>query len=516
MTYSAEQLAIFDFIQNGSGSLIVPAYAGSGKTFTATHATKYMGDGSICGMAFNKSIAYELGLKLKNMKVFNAVASTVHSNGNTTYRKFRPNVKVNLKKLLDISFEVIDEEDDLKFARFAIIRLINFARDYGFGIPECPAIDDREAWYDIIAHQDISFPQYTDVSDCVEAAIAILKLSNNDLDQMDYGDMVYLPILLDIPFEKYDWVIVDESQDTNVVRKLIIQKMLKPTGRLVAIGDPNQAIYGFTGAEHDSMSKIKDIFNCTELALTTCYRCAQAIIREAQKYVPDIKAADNAPEGEVKHIDYDDFINSISDWNLDSNTGIICRNNAPLTAIAFELIRQGIGCEIRGKDIGESMLTLARKWKRVSNLEEFAAKLTEFMDREMSKAKKMKKALLEDRYQTILVIMERCMSEGDGTLNCLIRTIEDMFKVGPRYKNHVSKKDVVVLSSIHKAKGLEWDTCMIIGQSQLQPSRWATQEWMQIQERNLMYVACTRAMNTLVFVDNIPDFRTIDAEDTGE
>lgn len=523
MNYSDEQNAIFNFVKNGKGNIMVKAGAGCGKTFTATNATRFMIDmiedtkQSVIAVSFNKSIAKELGRKYEEMGL-DADSSTVHSTGNTNYRRFNPKMKVRLGKIKDIVFDIIDDDHDLKYARWPMIKLINFARDYGFGIKGCPAIDDVSAWENIIAHQDVSFSADVDISEVIDAAIRVLKASNKMVDVIDFGDMVYLPILLDIPFKQYDWVIVDEAQDTNVVRKLIIQKLLKKGGRTMIIGDPRQAIYGFAGAENDSMDKLSDLFNCTQFPLMTCYRCGSEIVKLANQWESTLVAHPDNGTGEVKYMTYDQFSDDTASLNLDHNSGIICRNNAPLASIAFELIRNGIGCVIRGKDIGQSMMTLANKWKN-TDMATYALKLAKFFDKEMEKASRSKKAMLEDRYQTMLVIMNRCEEHGDGTRRCLNKTIEDMFKIGPRYKNfdEDSVEDgVVILSSIHKAKGLEFETCYIVGMSQLQPSPYAKQDWMIEQEANLAYVGTTRAINTLVHITDIPQFNKQGADEDAE
>jgi len=59
MEFSSYQQAIFEWVKNGSGNLLVQARAGSGKTFTALHAMNYM-KGNECSMTFNKKNASEL------------------------------------------------------------------------------------------------------------------------------------------------------------------------------------------------------------------------------------------------------------------------------------------------------------------------------------------------------------------------------------------------------------------------------------------------------------------------
>jgi len=63
---------------------------------------------------------------------------------------------------------------------------------------------------------------------------------------------------------------------------------------------------------------------------------------------------------------------------------------------------------------------------------------------------------------------------------------------------------VVTLSTIHKSKGREWHRVLWWGKETYQPSIYAVQKWEYVQERNLMYVAATRAQHTLLHVHAAP------------
>src|SRR5690606_18120963 len=104
---------------------------------------------------------------------------------------------------------------------------------------------------------------------------------------------------LDLRVREFDNVLVDEAQDLNVAQRILIRRMLKEGGRLIAVGDPRQAIYGFRGADSDSFRLIGEEFNATDLPLTVTFRCPKAVVAQAQRYVSHIQAHETAPEGEV-------------------------------------------------------------------------------------------------------------------------------------------------------------------------------------------------------------------------
>jgi superfamily I DNA/RNA helicase len=388
----------------------------------------------------------------------------------------------------------------LNAARPFIQKLVGFAKEYAFGVKGQRSINDNDAWMEIIQTQDISLDANVDFYDVIEIAKDVLRESNRDFRNIDFADMIYLPLIYDIQCVQYDWIIVDEAQDTNVSRKIFIAKVLKDGGRMIAIGDENQAIYGFTGAENDSMNLIKDMFECFELPLSVCYRCGKKIVAEAQKYQPHIEAYEGNEDGEILSIKYDDFLNQIETMNLTSKDGIICRNNAPNVALAFALIRKGIGCRIEGRDIGQNLITLCNKWKRVSDLNEFTEKLSIFFNKEFEKASKAKLQMLEDKLQTMIILIERCQSLGKNDVQSLKNLIDAMFTDNGDPKN----ADLVTLSSIHKSKGLEFDNTYLIGNAQLVPSKYAVTDAQQIQEQNLLYVSVTRALKKMVNVTDIP------------
>jgi DNA helicase-2/ATP-dependent DNA helicase PcrA len=501
MQASKQQQDIYDWVLNGNGNLIIKARAGSGKTTTAVHSIQYM-KGNVLAMAFNKKASVQLQNKLSNMALPNAKAATVHSAGKELLYKALGWHKVDGSKVFWITDKYCNTPE-LGVTRNFITKLVGFAKQNAFGVEGQTSIDDTKAWMDIIQHHDIEMNFDADLGQVIEIAKDVLKDSNRDAKVIDFDDMQYLPLIYKIQGTQYDWVIIDEAQDTNVCRKLLLKVLLKPSGRLMSIGDEGQAIYGFTGAENDSMNLIKDMFNCTELPLTTCYRCGKNIITEAKKYFEDIEAWDQSPDGEILSTTYDKFLDEVPTMNFSGKDGIICRNNAPNVALAFALIRQGIGCRIEGRDIGNDLKKLVRKWKRVTDLTDFTQKLVEFFNKEFEKASYAKLQLLEDKMDTMIILIERCQSLGQNDLGSLEKLITEMFTDA----DDKNCPDIVTLSSIHKAKGLEWERVYWLGDAQFSPSKYAVQPWQLEQEQNLQYVATTRAMKQLVHITDCPTRR---------
>ena len=179
---------------------------------------------------------------------------------------------------------------------------------------------------------------------------------------------------------------------------------------------------------------------------------------------------------------------------------ILCRNNAPLVNAAFAMIRDGIGCRVEGREIGQGLIVLAQKW-RIKTLEPLERRLYTYMEREIqkwqAKGKEEKAAAIEDKVETLLVMIEKLQAEGKTQISDLVVFIEDLFvNTQPG-----EKPDVLTLSTIHKSKGREWDRVFALGMNAYMPSKWAKKEWQKEQESNLSYVLVTRARKELVLIN---------------
>jgi superfamily I DNA/RNA helicase len=239
------------------------------------------------------------------------------------------------------------------------------------------------------------------------------------------------------------------------------------------------------------------------LPLSVTYRSAVSIVREAQQYVPHIVARDNAPEGSVSTIGPDTF----GAMDFTPADAVLCRNNAPLVPAAFSCLRRGIACRIEGRDIGKGLIALTNKWKRVSTIDALRTKLDAWKDKEVAKAVAKKNearaALVTDQYDTLMFFADDAAAKGLD-LNGMRAAIEALFT--DSFNDDGSPaKPMLTFCSYHKSKGLEWTRVFLLDHAKLCPSPFAKQAWQLQQEDNLAYVAITRAMETLVYVDMAMD-----------
>jgi DNA helicase-2/ATP-dependent DNA helicase PcrA len=503
---SPQQSTVYRWVREESGNLILVAVAGSGKTTTILNATTMM-KGSVALAAYNKKIAVEITNKLQAAGVGrNVQAGTFHSFGLRNWQRAvgQKRVVVDGDKVSKILTTQKCPEDIIPFAA----ALVSMAKQRAFGV--LTPIVDVVGWHDMVSHYDLdqTLPEDKGMGDScrdeqIENGIFMaqraLRVSlEMDRDIIDFDDMIYAPLAHDARVWQNDWLLVDEAQDTNPARRALAKKMLTPGGRAIFVGDPAQAIYGFTGADNDSLDIIEREFACKRLPLTVTYRCPKAVVAKAQMYVSHIMAADSAPEGEVRSMSADDF-HKLPAESFTKDGAMLCRTTAPLVKEAFALIRRGIGCQVEGKDIGRGLVKLASKWQ-TNSLVVLKDKLDDYRAREvekfMSKGEERKAEALSDKIDTLLVIMDSLTE--DHTVDDLKATIRKIFGDTPDGQT----PSVFTLSTVHKSKGREWQVVYLLDRSKLMPSRFARQQWQLEQEMNLIYVAITRSQGTLVEVDS--------------
>jgi superfamily I DNA/RNA helicase len=501
---SAQQSAILDWTRNGTGNAIITAVAGAGKTTTLVHMMQETTD-TVAFVAFNKKIADEIKNRVirENLDPDNRITvKTFHAYGFEAFRNYQRSTKVDAKKLYLTATgklgpdSIMVNPGCLSFA----MKAVSLAKQAGIGAGIDAA--NRDAWYNLVNHfsldQYLSEDSGLSLDDALRETCQLLKASNKILNVIDFDDMIYLPVRLGLKMRQYDWILPDECQDTNPMRLNMLGMMAHETTRIAAVGDDRQAIYGFTGADSDSMHNIAERFDCKPFPLTITYRCPKAVVAEAQQWVSHIHAADTAPDGIVSHCDSVSFFNNILP-SLGAESVILCRNNAPIVGLAYRLLGMGKACMVEGRDIGQGLIKLASKWRKVKTVAALRSKLESWAERETAKAETKgndtRKASIEDQLGCLTVIMAQFAD--DDSVTRVTDSINKMFGDTPEG----SRPLVLTLSSIHKSKGKEWQRVIWWGKNIYNPSKYARQPWEQIQENNLMYVAATRAQHELCYVN---------------
>lgn len=480
---SPYQQNVFNFIKNGRGNAIVEAVAGSGKTTTIIQSLSFMPRGkSVLFLAFNKSVVNELKTKVPR----HVEVATYHSVGFRAVRFALRGRRININndKIFNI-IKSINFKDKQEFGIYAgaIKQLVSLAKSYGFGILDsCPAMDEIAEHHDLFSR----YPEDLNFETLKKHVIYVIAKARKQTSEIDFDDMIYMPMVLNASFKRYDYVFIDEAQDTSHVQRFLLSKMLKYNGRLVAVGDSSQAIYGFRGADSNSMNAIKEDFNATSLPLSISYRCAKAIVTKAQTVNNQILPFEKNPEGEVR------FQADYKPSDFSNKDAILCRNTAPLINMAFSLIRNGISPNVLGRDIGKGLVSLVTKWKRINTIDNLVEKLDSTYQTAVNKAAndESKVAALSDQIATIKIFIEQC---PDNRVSTLVSIINNFFSETPDNR--------ITLCTVHKSKGLEWHKVFLLDPDKFQPS-WVRMDWQRVQEQNIEYVAITRAIEQLVYINS--------------
>lgn len=508
MTPTVQQQAFLDALLTTTANLALIARAGCGKTSTILMAVaayaKQNPQAEILVCAFNKAIADEVGekLKLRGFTDWRKVsASTVHSMGFGLVKfVFKP--KVNDKKVRELiqarveSFRGRNEQltrVEMVYSVYSsqIEQLVRYAKGAAVGFFNDSPIGDVGVWHELADHFDVNgLDDTSEMDEIVAAAQSIYRESLDKTDEVDFDDMILYPLIknLRVKFGK-DMIFLDEAQDTSRARQALVRKFVKPNGRICVVGDDRQAIFGFAGADAAALPNLVKNLNAIELPLSVTWRCPKAVVREAQRLVPDIEAAPEAPEGEV-------VVAAELPTDLTKTDAILCRNTAPLIGIAYKLIRDGKPCKVEGRAIGEGLLKLVGRWK-VTTIDAFIIKLEIYRDREVQKAmaknNEQKAAEVQDRVETLLNVCQACIERKQTSISDVEVFINNLFADDVR--------GVITLCTYHRSKGREWPRVSLWEHSTRCPSRAARQPWQLQQEDNLAYVAMTRAQEKLVYVN---------------
>lgn len=451
---------------NSPDNLAVNAVAGSGKTYTALQAIEKSDPSlKVTFCAFNKTIAEELKKKLKDNH--NVCVSTIHGLGcsllSSRYKikEVYPNKHTDTVKKLKANHQyfLIDVLNDTY--NFYCHNLLSYDELY---LAKSYAFNKFNLSYEVCPHFDTYLVNH--IKQCFKL------FTDNEI--ITFSEMLYLPWKLNLKDKQSNTevCIVDECQDLNLGQIEII-KRANPYAKFVTIGDPNQAIYGFMGADCNSFNNLVNELNSEILPLSYNFRCPHTVIGEIKDLQPErlnhLEAHPNNIIGEVIKISYSEF-----DYKkFNASDCILARTNSQLYLLAIKLFKLKIPFNLTSDfSLGDLMPNTEKDY---NNLNEKIKELKE---------KPNTNEYLLDKIE----ICELLLSET--------KTLEDFKRL---FKELSKNKDGLTLSSIHKAKGKEWNVVYILNQKL--PLVWKNQTDEQYkQELNLQYVAFTRAKKKLILL----------------
>lgn len=462
-----------------SESIALRARAGTGKTFSLR---AWASKSSRAGVAtsFSKATVTELAEKLGSKfpaKTFHALGlAALKSNGKTS--------KLDTSKMFN-AVKALAQEHEIPFDLQGDIRsLATMAKVYGINPdpagPEGITPNEDLIWEELATQYDIEFSP--EILHWSKAAVNLSNLSFLKEGLIDFDDMLYCSLVFPHRFSKVGIILADEVQDFNLLQHTMLKRCLLPSGRVIAAGDDRQAIYGFRGALSNSYTALVETFAMKELPLTVSFRCPHEVVLAAQQYVPDIESAPGCLQGSVL------YPSTLSLAEVPKT--VLCRNNAPLMRLALRLLVSGRTVEIAGRDIGQNLIKLTERiTKKNLSREDFLDRLEKWKEKEIAKYPRRKFSINEKA----LVLKTLANAHKD-----LASIQAHLGKLYPDPKSKAYRPADVHLSTIHKAKGLEWPNVLFLDSHLI--GKHASSEWEQQQESNLAYVGITRAQRELTFI----------------
>lgn len=279
-----------------NGNIVIIAGAGSGKTRTITYRIAYMvkecgiDPNSILALTFTNKAANEMKERIEKLvgEDTPVSATTFHSFAYKFLKKF-PN-KIGYKK----NFIIADDEDQREIIKkilknisnlYEILdtkrvkKLINKAKESGYYTKK-QAQNYYEKRYEAMGKSVIN-----QLCDIFEEYNKTLKENNT----MDFSDLIInlrnillVPEILEMVQKRFKYFIVDEYQDTNLTQSQIVDLMSSKEGNLCVVGDPDQSIYKFRGAQISIINDFaKNHRNTKIVKLEENYRSTPQIIEAA-------------------------------------------------------------------------------------------------------------------------------------------------------------------------------------------------------------------------------------------
>ncbi len=468
ITGTAQQQAIWEAITETDDHVFVNAGAGTGKTFTIVEGANRIDNNlKAAFLAFNKSIATELEKRLPE----GVDAKTFHAFGFAAIRAAGIRTKVNNFKMNNIIKELLGKDYYVAPLK-KLVSLIKGSMING---------TDTKSILSLIDEYNINFESDREEKIALESIPAILTLCRTQTHLIDFDDMIWLPLVNNYPLPTYDILFVDEAQDFNEAQRELISRCVNG-GRCVIVGDKNQAIYGFRGADSNSISMFYDRLSSgdrkiSQFPLSISWRCPNTVVKEANRFVKDFHAHKDAINGAVIEK---------APFSPQHNDMVLCRYNAPLVGAFYDLISQGKSAYILGRDMTQGLITAVQKVTKNTNMgsEEFwDLFMTDYhfnYNRLMSQDKVNQALALEDKKDCISIFVDKATTVGG-----IIEEIKRVF----------DNPDVgeIMLSTVHKAKGLEADNVYILATDRM-PHPLGGKE-----ENNICYVAITRAKKNLFY-----------------
>ncbi|MFC1570406.1 ATP-dependent helicase [Candidatus Omnitrophota bacterium] len=595
----------YDVVTKAEGPALVLAGAGSGKTRTLIYRLAYLLERGVPAknillMTFTNKAAREMQDRTEMLLKYRPKglwSGTFHHVGNRSLRMYAPSLD------FPRDFGILDQLDSRDLVKACMKKMSARAKEERF--PKASVIQSIlslsvNTGVSIDKIIDERYPYFLKFARDIEDVKKVYDRKKKESGNMDYDDLLYKWkwLLENVPearqrfAEQFQYIMVDEYQDTNYLQADIVDILGEKHRNILAVGDDAQSIYSFRGARVENILNFPKRFKDSNIyKLETNYRSTPEILNLANDSLANnrdqfeklLKAVNPSLEQpalvEVKDLySQAKFIAQrvleMREEGVDlEEIAVLFRAHYQSAELEMELVKRGIPYIVRGgirffeqahiKDVLSYMKILVNPldeiaWIRALTLcpgigpgyaekiyESFRAggrDLMPFIRSENMSGIIPKKAqsgyvrfqkimkeltspsssrvpgeviesVLEAGYEThVLANFENAKDRIDdihelvnfshdyGELKDFLNdiTLRESFR-GETAQGGSDEDEHLVLSTIHQAKGLEWNTVIVLGlcEGQFPHPKAIPEEAEMEEERRLFYVASTRARNSL-------------------
>ena len=540
---STYQQDILDFfLNNPQSNMLVNALAGSGKSTTACMLSEHSKTSDLY-IAFNASVVEEFKKKIKNPKTkvmtmhslaYSIMLYNVEQESKDSGEKPKGFGSQRSKRTVSLDnfkpHKILDEEITKRYGRYIefakrvflkdnYVNLYNLCRltltDMSSNKDVSRLIDDHVLFL-YYGDEGYSAPDISEITSTLKILDTKSRQQFETQGVIDFTDMLWITFNKlkydnwEVPYwALYTNIYCDEVQDFSNIQLNFLKFIKRTKGRYVFIGDFHQAIYNFAGANAQAFNQIPKMFAPVEtFDLPICYRCAKShLSRVNREYGIPILPCDDAPMGFVKTIDK----NKISEY-AKAGDMVISRKNKWIAEVVLDLARNGTPIFIEDKEMVGAIKRqiLSSKCTSVGTLEKFLQKVISNYNKKLFEivSKNAREGGHEEEH---LEAVAEANSKIDNT-SFLLEILEGYLENHAssdsvsKFSNFIDKllnttpsPNCVRLCSIHKAKGLEATNVFVLNEAKINYDFRNSKE-QNIQEKNLSYIATTRAKEGLYLV----------------
>lgn len=266
------------------GAVAVVAGAGSGKTRTLTYRIAMMIEknifpSSILAVTFTNKAAREMKERVVDLIGPQGFAPTISTFHSFCARFLRDEIE-HLGEPYTRHYLILDEDDSKQVIRDTVKELNLDPNRYNSNRLKDYFSKVKNGQYDTLEYEEEKiFIKYNEY----------LKSNNS----MDFDDLLNftLKILREFPAvlsfyqEQYKYILIDEFQDTNIIQYELIRLLGDKYKNVFIVGDPDQSIYGFRGANYENYTFFLSDFKPKVIVLDENYRSSMNILNAANSLI---------------------------------------------------------------------------------------------------------------------------------------------------------------------------------------------------------------------------------------